>query len=228
MNESTPTPPQPLESCAEVIRCKPRFSIVWLCIHLVIFTVLLLTDEWQFPILKDATQYIEKYVFSFDYCREFGHFYSTALACVLIWILLPAKRRAVPYLIVAVLVASVAMELMKVTTARKRPNHSEGKTVFLQPFTAESPSMPSGHATAAMANANALSLLFPPARPVFYFIAIGTGLSRVEQGRHFMSDVYLGFIFGIYFTNGVAFFWRRRSDMLDKVFTPGRLMISRV
>lgn len=63
-----------------------------------------------------------------------------------------------------------------------------------------SPSIPSGHATGAMANATALGWILPQGRPLFYFLATAGGLSRVERGRHFPADVMAGFLVGHYVT----------------------------
>ncbi|MGF1573866.1 MAG: phosphatase PAP2 family protein [Sumerlaeia bacterium] len=217
--------PIELESAAKIIRGKPTLSLPKILLHLAIFTVLLLTDEWLFPSVQSLFEWIEKRVFSFDYFREMGHFYTTILACLLIWKILPSRRRAVPFIFGAVVFASLMMVIAKPLLARQRPNHSDGKTVFMVPFTSSSPSLPSGHATTAMANAHALSLVLPQAKPIFYALALGAGCSRVEQGRHFASDVYLGFIFGIFFTNAAALFWQRRADWLDVKLTPNVLRL---
>lgn len=74
----------------------------------------------------------------------------------------------------------------------------------------ESPSLPSGHATAAMANATTLSYVLPEGRWVFLTLAIACGFHRIEDGKHFPSDVYLGFLFGHYISLGVISLFRRK------------------
>lgn len=207
-----------LETSEQVIRGNPTISLPKLLLHVGIFALLFATDSWTFPYLNDAFRWIQKYVLNFDYFREMGHLYTTTLASLFIWKLAPSRKRAIPYLFAGVLLASGAMELMKPIIARERPNYTDGKTVFAAPFTSKSPSMPSGHATTAMANANALGLVFPQARPAFIMMGVFSGFSRVEQGKHFMSDVYLGFILGFLVTNAVALYWRKKTLWLDSVF----------
>ena len=57
-------------------------------------------------------------------------------------------------------------------------------------------SMPSGHATLAMASAVVLAHHFPKARKLIYTLAVLTGLSRVYLGVHYLSDVLAGFAMG--------------------------------
>ncbi|MDX2176442.1 MAG: phosphatase PAP2 family protein [Candidatus Sumerlaeia bacterium] len=53
-------------------------------------------------------------------------------------------------------------------------------------------SFPSGHATTAFAFALFLWILYPKAGRIVFFLAAGTALSRVEQGRHYLSDTLVG------------------------------------
>jgi membrane-associated phospholipid phosphatase len=56
--------------------------------------------------------------------------------------------------------------------------------------------MPSSHAVVAFGAAAMLSRLFPRARPVWWLLGWGCGLTRVLHGRHFVSDVVLAAIVG--------------------------------
>jgi membrane-associated phospholipid phosphatase len=56
--------------------------------------------------------------------------------------------------------------------------------------------MPSSHAVVAFGAAAMLSRLFPRARPVWWLLGWGCGLTRVLHGRHFFSDIVLAAIVG--------------------------------
>lgn len=53
-------------------------------------------------------------------------------------------------------------------------------------------SFPSGHANGAFALASYLSALYPQARAVWYFAAVGCGIARIEDKRHYATDVAFG------------------------------------
>jgi membrane-associated phospholipid phosphatase len=215
MTSPSETQPPAVSSRDLFPRLKP-ISPVWLVLHLVIFGILLLLDSVTFPLLNPALEWIRKKVIFLTYFREFGHFYTTAAGAALVWCVFPERRRAVPYIVAAVLFAGGLMELTKALVGRVRPNESKAALIIKGPFQAESPSLPSGHATVAMANAHAIGLVVPAARPVLYTLAIGTGLHRIEHGRHFLADVYLGFIYGIIFPQLMAFWWRRNERFWDR------------
>jgi len=58
-------------------------------------------------------------------------------------------------------------------------------------------SFPSGHTISAFSAATFLSFLFRRGAPLFFFIAILTGLSRIYVGAHFPLDVLGGMTIGI-------------------------------
>jgi membrane-associated phospholipid phosphatase len=53
-------------------------------------------------------------------------------------------------------------------------------------------SFPSGHANAAFVLATYLSVLYPEAGMVWYFVAVGCGVARIEERRHYTTDVLFG------------------------------------
>jgi membrane-associated phospholipid phosphatase len=65
-----------------------------------------------------------------------------------------------------------------------------------RPHTPGSYSFPSGHATTAFAVAAVLARAFPPAGPLFAFVALFGGLARVYFRDHFLIDVIGGGLLG--------------------------------
>jgi hypothetical protein len=65
-----------------------------------------------------------------------------------------------------------------------------------RPHPMDSFSFPSGHSTTAFAVAAVLARAFPPAGPVFAFVALFGGLARVYFRDHFLIDVVAGGLLG--------------------------------
>lgn len=65
-----------------------------------------------------------------------------------------------------------------------------------RPHTPGTYSFPSGHATTAFAVAAVLARAFPPAGPLFAFVALFGGLARVYFRDHFLIDVVAGGLLG--------------------------------
>ena len=65
-----------------------------------------------------------------------------------------------------------------------------------RPHPLDSYSFPSGHATTAFAVAAVLARAFPPAGPIFAFVALFGGLARVYFRDHFLIDVVAGGLLG--------------------------------
>jgi membrane-associated phospholipid phosphatase len=58
-------------------------------------------------------------------------------------------------------------------------------------------SFPSGHTSTAFALAAALGVLFPRGRWLFYSVATLTGLQRISENAHYVSDVVAAAGFGV-------------------------------
>lgn len=107
----------------------------------------------------------------------------------------PATWTRGPFLIVSAGLAGLLADGLKLVLRRQRPIDTQGEHVFLSfaQHTWDSSyfGLPSSHAAVAFGAAFALAKLHPRAAPVFLLAACACGLSRVQVGQHFISDVVL-------------------------------------
>ncbi len=90
---------------------------------------------------------------------------------------------------------------MKYVTGRKRPEESDDSFDFNGPAEADfNASFPSGHAGHAFAVASVISEMYGEDNPwvpwLAYPLATGTALARVDDNRHWFSDVFLAAALG--------------------------------
>jgi membrane-associated phospholipid phosphatase len=98
----------------------------------------------------------------------------------------------------AVGLATVVSQLAKGVSGRLRPDGAGDGDEF-QPFTFADRSFPSGHTAAAFALATTLAddIRHPVATVGLYGLAAATGLARIQQNRHWTSDVLIGAALGV-------------------------------
>jgi membrane-associated phospholipid phosphatase len=97
--------------------------------------------------------------------------------------------------------------VLKLAIGRPRPKMFDEAGAFDLDFLAFSykmNSLPSGHATTALAMAAALALILPRWRPLFLAIGLWTAASRVAVGAHYVSDVVAGAALGWFGTGFLA------------------------
>jgi membrane-associated phospholipid phosphatase len=120
----------------------------------------------------------------------------------------PAVTRAGARAATALALAAAGELAVKPLLGRARPFSTLGAFHY-KPFNG-SYSMPSGHTTLAFALAASLAddVRSPLLRVGLYGAALGTGLSRVNDDRHWFSDVAAGAVIGITAAKLVRGRWR--------------------
>lgn len=121
------------------------------------------------------------------------------------------------------LACGAVVDLAKPLTGRQRPQELLMGTATLQD-NASAPlgivwgtgqgrnsSFPSGHTAAAFGFARGLSLAHPSVAPIALLAAAGTGLSRMYEQRHFLSDCLVGAMIG-WFLGGTLWYGLSRLD----------------
>jgi membrane-associated phospholipid phosphatase len=92
---------------------------------------------------------------------------------------------------------------LKYASGRERPSDTESGFDFSGPSMADfNASFPSGHAGAAFSVASVISEMYGPENPwvpwIAYTAATGTALARVDDNRHWFSDVFVGSAIGYF------------------------------
>jgi membrane-associated phospholipid phosphatase len=108
-----------------------------------------------------------------------------------------ALQRSGGRALLSVLAAEIATGILKVTAGRYRPAETDNPYIF-KPFSGHD-SFPSGHTTTAFALATSLSHEIDNgwASAGLYTFATGTAWSRLNDQRHWFSDVLAGATVGI-------------------------------
>jgi membrane-associated phospholipid phosphatase len=134
--------------------------------------------------------------------RHFGQpeVYGTITAGLLVTGLAthkPAITRVGGRLMTTLLIAGTTSSLGKFALGRPRPDQSSDLDGFV-PFSGQA-AMPSGHSTMAFALATSLAdeIHRPWAKVGLYTAATGVAWSRINDNRHWLSDVAAGALLGI-------------------------------
>jgi membrane-associated phospholipid phosphatase len=100
------------------------------------------------------------------------------------------------------LVTGLFTTVLKTVAGRHRPSTGDSATSF-DGFTTDHGSFPSGHTSTVFAIATVIANEYedvPYIKPISYGIATMTGLSRINDEKHWASDVFFGAALG-YFTS---------------------------
>jgi len=133
-----------------------------------------------------------------------GAFSIPALAAFYIYGYLGKDAKAERTALIAVesfLVTGLFTTVIKVAAGRHRPSTGDSSTSF-DGFTTDHKSFPSGHSATVFAIATVIANEYedvPYIKPISYGIATMTGLSRINDEKHWASDVFFGAALG-YFT----------------------------
>ncbi len=102
----------------------------------------------------------------------------------------------------APLASGLVCEVLKILLRRERPGLHDGAYVFRsfadRPWSTSAIGLPSSHVMVAFAGAGMASYLFPRTWPAWMLFAAGCALTRVAAQAHFLSDVVLAGIAGIF------------------------------
>jgi len=157
------------------------------------------------------------------FVEQLGLVWIGLIACVVIWVYDPAKRKYMLVFLAASVLAGLLVSIIKCTTGKIRPEpyfstYAEYFHIrflgFLQGWRVDAPvAFPSGHSTQAFVTATFLAVLYPRLRWMWYGVAACTIFSRVLTQAHWLSDVYAGMLLGHYTTRAgfavLARVWRR-------------------
>lgn len=140
----------------------------------------------------------------FDAMESWGESVLIVVVIFAIWRLDRTRRSRVVSIVVAVILVNVVVETTKRLTGRERPEVSQGAMVWHGPTRwddgGDYQSFPSGHTASAASFSGAIAGFYPPLRPICIVLAAGCGANRVWKERHFLSDAWLGGVFGFWFS----------------------------
>ncbi len=155
----------------------------------------------------------------------FGHGLGIGLILVVIGVLDPVRRRAVPRVAAAALGSGLAANVLKLLVARARPYHFDLQADMLDSFGGWFPLLsnssweqgfPSSHTATAVGLAIALSWLYPRGRWLFPALAALAGMQRVLAEAHFLSDALWGAAVGCIFAP-LCVYGGRLSRVFDRL-----------
>ena len=128
------------------------------------------------------------------------------------------------WFLAAMLLAGLCVFVLKKTISRPRPLTDfapliEAGTVHIHVLgeALKYRSFPSGDTQTAFTAATYLSLMLPRWTPLFIFLAVGVGFSRIYMGVHFPFDVFAGGLIGAAFACGA---WWVRKRVLKPSASP--------
>jgi len=141
----------------------------------------------------------------FTIMEPFGNGLGVAIIGIVIFILDPRRRWALPRILACAYLAGLAANGLKLLLVRTRPHSFDFHGEVLKTFGEWLPmlsagstgqSFPSGHMTTAVALAAVLAWAYPRGRWLFPAMAVMVGCQRIESGAHFLSDVLWGAALG--------------------------------
>jgi len=136
-----------------------------------------------------------------DWAEVFGHGVGVAILLMVVWVLDPAHRRAIPRLAAIAYGAGLAANLVKMFVARMRPRafdldqgvfDSFGRLFSFGSGGSDCQSLPSAHVAVAVGLALGLGWLYPRGRFLFLLFAAMVAAQRIIHCSHFCSDALLG------------------------------------
>jgi membrane-associated phospholipid phosphatase len=133
--------------------------------------------------------------------EAFGHGAGVLLIVLAVHQLDPARRYALPRVLVAAFGSGLGANVIKMLIARTRPHQFDFEGSVATTFSDWAPlasagsgaqSFPSAHTATAVGLAVALAWLYPRGRGLFAAFAVLVACQRIESGAHFLSDTLCG------------------------------------
>jgi membrane-associated phospholipid phosphatase len=124
-----------------------------------------------------------------------------------------AWKSLINQVLIAIIVAGIPLNLIKVLAGRQRPHCSKVFDPYcFKPFAFGSHfhSFPSGHSEFIFCLMTILSFKWRRFREIFFFFAIMIALSRAFLGQHFLSDVVMGSFLGCFGASVSYYLFRHR------------------
>ncbi len=155
----------------------------------------------------------------------FGHGVGVAAILLLIAVIDPRHRYALPRIAAAALGSGLLANALKLFVARDRPYHFDfsgpSSETFLQWFpmlsnSSGEQSFPSSHVATAAGLAIVLARYYPRGRWLFPVFAALAGCQRVLEEAHFLSDVFWGATVGCIFAP-LCIYGSRLSGVFDRL-----------
>lgn len=160
-----------------------------------------LRDVWQDDLRNDGSDFLA------DATRDFGHtpvIVGSALGVYAISEAFGLKREKAVSLMVleSFLLTALTIDGMKYVTGRERPNKADSAFDFEGPLKGDTnASFPSGHAGHAFSVASVIAEVYGEENPwvpwVSYGLATATAFSRINDNKHWFSDVFVGSALGL-------------------------------
>jgi undecaprenyl-diphosphatase len=98
---------------------------------------------------------------------------------------------------------------IKHLVGRGRPKFMHADSSIFVPFGGRGwDSFPSGHSMAAFAIATVLAVRFPRGRWILIVTAVAVSASRLFRASHFLTDIFVGTVFGVLIGMVVAYPWK--------------------
>lgn len=133
----------------------------------------------------------------------------------------PKARRAALLAVESLAISGAFSYTIKMATQRSRPLTGEASTTWDGPsFKGADPSFPSLHTTAAFSIASVFAEEYgnnPFVPPIAYGLATLTGLARIYDNKHWVSDVFFGGAIGYFVGKAVVRYHTELSDSALKI-----------
>jgi len=162
----------------------------------------------------------------------YAHGFGVMLILLTVYTLDDRGWRPLPRLASMAFIPGLAVNLVKFTIARYRPNQYRFQEIpenYLDTFVTWFPifnlpeeiatdhtiqSFPSAHTAMAVGLAVGLSILYPKGRKLFLFFAVLSGMQRLTDHAHFLTDVIVGGGIGVC----VSAFLTREKGWLERTW----------